>query len=118
MNQETMSDETELMLAIGGAAHVSAALLPEYLARLKTKVREALKKASAPDKPLPFDSPKRSVFKINEEQEMARKAAILKGTCPDCDGEGEQGGQFCGGYWKCLSCSGTGKCASKDGATR
>lgn len=31
------------------------------------------------------------------------------GICPDCEGEGEQGGQFCGGYWKCESCGGTGK---------
>jgi hypothetical protein len=31
------------------------------------------------------------------------------GACSDCDGEGEQGGQFCGGSWKCLTCGGTGK---------
>jgi hypothetical protein len=34
---------------------------------------------------------------------------ISKGICPECHGEGEQGGQFCGGYWRCESCGGTGK---------
>lgn len=31
-----------------------------------------------------------------------------QGICPECHGEGEQGGQFCGGYWECESCKGTG----------
>lgn len=39
-----------------------------------------------------------------KEQEL-----ILQGVCPDCEGEGEQGGQFCGGYWTCETCKGTGK---------
>ncbi len=34
---------------------------------------------------------------------------ISEGICPECHGEGEQGGQFCGGYWECESCDGTGK---------
>lgn len=42
--------------------------------------------------------------------ECARLAVLKEqGLCPDCDGKGEQGGQFCGGYWKCESCGGTGK---------
>lgn len=28
--------------------------------------------------------------------------------CLDCEGTGEQGGQFCGGYWVCCTCGGTG----------
>ena len=31
------------------------------------------------------------------------------GTCEACEGEGEQGGQFCGGPWTCETCGGTGK---------
>ena len=38
---------------------------------------------------------------------------INEGICPECHGEGEQGGQFCGGYWKCESCDGTGKYKEK-----
>lgn len=32
-----------------------------------------------------------------------------KGICPECQGEGEQGGQFTGGTWQCETCNGTGK---------
>ena len=31
------------------------------------------------------------------------------GTCEACEGDGEQGGQFCGGCWTCETCGGTGK---------
>ena len=40
---------------------------------------------------------------------QATEKCLPPGACADCDGEGEQGGQFCGGYWKCLTCGGTGK---------
>lgn len=33
---------------------------------------------------------------------------VQQGICPECHGEGEQGGQFCGGYWECEVCKGTG----------
>lgn len=42
--------------------------------------------------------------KCKEEQEL-----IKHGVCPECNGQGEQGGQFCGGYWECDMCGGTGK---------
>ena len=38
-----------------------------------------------------------------------RMAKAPLGACPSCYGEGEQGGQFCGGFWPCESCGGTGK---------
>ncbi len=37
------------------------------------------------------------------------QALIDAGKCPDCEGTGEGGGQFCGGFWKCPTCNGTGK---------
>ncbi len=42
-------------------------------------------------------------------KELARIAALPPGTCPACEGEGEQGGQFCGGFWTCEACGGSGK---------
>lgn len=50
-----------------------------------------------------------SISKSMKEKEDARRADLPAGACPHCDGEGEQGGQFCGGYWKCDACNGTGK---------
>ena len=44
-------------------------------------------------------------------KEEARRATLPPGTCPECDGDGEQGGQFCGSYWKCEACAGSGKTA-------
>lgn len=44
-----------------------------------------------------------------ERERDEKKAAQPPGTCAECDGEGEQGGQFCGGYWTCTFCGGTGK---------
>lgn len=48
---------------------------------------------------------------VAKEQAQASRIAnrIAKGQCPDCDGEGEIGGQFCGGYQACEKCGGTGK---------
>lgn len=37
-----------------------------------------------------------------------------QGICPECEGDGEQGGQFCGGYWKCEACDGSGKYTTKN----
>lgn len=48
-------------------------------------------------------------WRKEREDKEARAAALPPGTCPDCEGEGQQGGQFCGGYWECETCSGTGK---------
>lgn len=42
-------------------------------------------------------------------KELARIAALPPGTCPACEGAGEQGGQFCGGFWTCEACGGSGK---------
>ena len=39
----------------------------------------------------------------------ANREKEANGICPDCDGTGEQGGQFTGGTWTCEECSGTGK---------
>lgn len=50
-----------------------------------------------------------------ERERDEKKAALPSGTCAECDGEGEQGGQFCGGYWKCEACGGTGKLATDSG---
>jgi hypothetical protein len=44
-----------------------------------------------------------------ERERDEKKAALPPGTCTECEGEGEQGGQFCGGYWECTFCGGTGK---------
>lgn len=48
---------------------------------------------------------------VSKEQAQASRIAnrIAKGQCPDCEGEGEIGGQFCGGYQACEKCGGTGK---------
>ena len=40
------------------------------------------------------------------------------GTCEACEGEGEQGGQFCGGPWTCETCGGTGKFPNTPAETR
>jgi hypothetical protein len=47
-------------------------------------------------------------------QTCAAEAKLREqGICPDCEGAGEQGGQFCGGSWTCNSCEGTGKHSTK-----
>lgn len=38
-----------------------------------------------------------------------RQALIESGKCPDCEGAGEVGGQFSGGYMTCPTCGGSGK---------
>jgi len=43
---------------------------------------------------------------MREKKEAELKA---QGICPECEGEGQQGGQFTGGYWDCEACNGTGK---------
>lgn len=66
---------------------------------------------SKPDQKLDGDLVRYMAEKIKAEAEAerARKAALMAdGTCPECEGTGEQGGQFCGGYWKCEACGGTG----------
>lgn len=45
-------------------------------------------------------------------KELARAAALPPGTCHACEGAGEQGGQFCGGFWTCEACGGSGKAAT------
>jgi len=44
--------------------------------------------------------------KIMKEKKDAELKA--QGICPDCEGEGQMGGQFTGGYWDCEACNGTG----------
>jgi hypothetical protein len=43
------------------------------------------------------------------EKEAARRAALPPGVCPECDGDGQVGGQFCGGFHDCEACAGTGR---------
>lgn len=51
------------------------------------------------------------------EADRAHKAALIaEGVCPECEGDGEQGGQFCGGYWTCEACQGTGEFKPQGGA--
>ena len=46
----------------------------------------------------------------DDQEHAARMAKAPPGACPSCYGEGEQGGQFCGGeFWPCENCGGTGK---------
>jgi hypothetical protein len=47
--------------------------------------------------------------KLKELMHGHQSKALPEGACKSCDGEGEQGGQFCGGFWKCEDCGGTGK---------
>lgn len=55
----------------------------------------------------------RRAFHKLETEKAARDAEIRdrlgEDVCVDCEGEGMQGGQFCGGYWDCVTCNGTGK---------
>jgi hypothetical protein len=54
----------------------------------------------------------RAFFKMQSNDAKAhayRMAMAPPGACPSCYGDGEQGGQFCGGFWQCESCGGTGK---------
>jgi hypothetical protein len=54
----------------------------------------------------------RAFFKMQSNDAKAhayRMAMAPPGACPSCYGDGEQGGQFCGGVWPCESCGGTGK---------
>ena len=45
-----------------------------------------------------------------EDMKKKREKLIAAGKCPECEGEGEFGGQFCGGdYFDCGACKGTGK---------
>lgn len=50
-----------------------------------------------------------SYAKERAEEDAKKDAIRAKGICPECDGEGEQGGQFSGGSWTCEACNGTGK---------
>lgn len=44
---------------------------------------------------------------LKERNELL--SSLPEGTCLDCFGEGEVGGQFSGGYQQCPSCDGKGK---------
>lgn len=49
-----------------------------------------------------------------EEEARAKRDRLAKlppGACQECEGEGDVGGQFCGGYQPCEACNGTGVCA-------
>lgn len=51
-----------------------------------------------------------SVRQMVDQQKAKRDALVAKGICAECEGEGVQGGQFCGGGdWTCETCSGTGQ---------
>jgi len=66
------------------------------MARLDIDMPEAHKRVQA-------------AMKTIGDRDEHRAKLIAAGKCPECEGEGEQGGQFCGGYWKCETCDGTGK---------
>lgn len=45
----------------------------------------------------------------DELRKAKLRVRLGPGVCLECEGEGEQGGQFTGGTWPCDSCGGTGK---------
>ena len=48
-------------------------------------------------------------LKADQQRQAKKRAALVaKGKCPECEGEGQMGGQFCGGFWTCEACGGTG----------
>lgn len=49
-----------------------------------------------------------AVLEMLRLQKAKRDELVANGICPDCDGEGVQGGQFCGGEWTCETCKGNG----------
>lgn len=58
--------------------------------------------------------PLNSVREMLDQQKGKRDALQAKGMCADCEGEGVQGGQFCGGAdWTCETCAGTGQFAQE-----
>ena len=66
-----------------------------------------------PKKPMTMEeSINRMAARLRADKELKEKLDAVwraQGICPDCEGKGEQGGQFTGGTWECETCQGTGK---------
>lgn len=91
---EALPDNRDAQLALDSARHGLSRSRHDLL-RAKTRISEAA--APAPELPPAL-----------LEGGAAPANDLPPGACTDCDGEGEQGGQFCG-YWPCETCGGTGK---------
>lgn len=53
------------------------------------------------------------VVQMMNKRKAKQEALIAEGKCPTCEGEGEIGGQFTGGYQSCPDCEGTGRYKEK-----
>lgn len=55
--------------------------------------------------------------RLNAFLHKHKSSALPEGACVTCEGEGEIGGQFCGGFQECSDCAGTGKKSAHPQAT-
>lgn len=51
----------------------------------------------------------RAALEFVHAEGVRRNRHVSEGVCPDCEGEGEIGGQFSGGFQACPSCNGAAK---------
>ena len=81
------------------------------VAKMLTEYAALLERQAQPLMPTRDELLASAVASLKKQQadEAARRAALPAGVCPECDGAGEQGGQFCGGFWQCETCGGSGK---------
>lgn len=72
------------------------------------KLSSAMASSDPVEVAAPMPTALEAFMRIQAENKARADALIAQGKCPDCEGDGQMGGQFCGGYWTCETCNGTG----------
>lgn len=72
------------------------------------KLSSAMASSDPVEVQTPMPTALEAFMRIQAENKARADALIAQGKCPDCEGDGQMGGQFCGGYWTCETCNGTG----------
>lgn len=77
-------------------------------ARRWRKLSAAMTSSEPVEIQTPMPTALEAFMRIQAENKARADALIAQGKCPDCEGDGQMGGQFCGGYWTCEACNGSG----------